>query len=316
MKPKTLISLLGIFTLLLIGVTAPQWMDSFSSPDTDEVITADINWNQFSAESINTISMKTSEKENILQKQDQQWMINEFLASSSEVESFFTELTSTTISEIASKNPSNHAKLGVTPQTGVLLTLDQDQSFFVGNSGYQYNTFFVRKSDEDHVYLAEGSLGTKLRQSLDHWRDKTIVSITPEQVQRIEFAGDDDLLVLTQREDGTWKDEAERAVQASVIADFFTSLSPLEAIGFLTPDEQQEFQDEPTGKVTIRLQQADENLISELVLLEQEDEWWAHITGQEVFYTASMFKTENLLLKTEEIFEPDPLDSETPEIEA
>ena len=78
-----------------------------------------------------------------------------------------------------------------------------------GYSGYgqqQYGTgiTYVRKSDEDEVYVVEGFLAMSFNQGFNNWRDQTISRLTRDQVTKVIFEYPADSGFVAQKLENNW----------------------------------------------------------------------------------------------------------------
>lgn len=62
---------------------------------------------------------------------------------------------------------------------------------------------YIRLTDEEEVYSAEGFIGSHFNRSFNDWRDKTFMRVNKEDVARIEFTYPDSSFVLEKR-DSLW----------------------------------------------------------------------------------------------------------------
>ncbi len=70
----------------------------------------------------------------------------------------------------------------------------------VGKNTPDYRGTFVRLPDSDRVYATAASLGTGFKKKVEEWRDKTIVGLKEDELNRIEFSLEDGAYALVRKE--------------------------------------------------------------------------------------------------------------------
>lgn len=175
MNPKTIKLLLFLFLLLLAAASYPWWKTYL--PQQNKLQTdSEINLFDFTESNVEKILIKSTSSQLTISRDGSLWKANDVEATQSAITHFFDSLKETTILSLTSKNPENQSQYEITEDTGTLLTLTQnsiDNSFIVGKSGIEVNTFYIRKKDSNNVYLAESALSSLLTQSLSSWQIST-----------------------------------------------------------------------------------------------------------------------------------------------
>lgn len=306
MNKKTLIILFGIFIILVIAATYSWWGQYLNIGNTSSQNT-ELNFSAFSESTTDKISIaKNGEEEKNISKEGGKWMINGFDADQKEIDDFFEKLSSLKVQSLVSKNPENHSNFDVTEQNGFTLTItsgNTDFSFVIGKRGTTFNSFYVKAKDSDNVYKVSGSLREKLSQSVTAWRDKIVVNIPRDKIQKIEIASQEDILTVAKDENG-WK--AEKSGKTATLDEttanrLLAAFNPMEASGFLNEDGKKEFQD-AKDKTIIRVFGDNGETMAEINLLEKESEWWLQAKGKEIFYKIPTYKLSDIFLKDDEIF--------------
>lgn len=306
MNKNTLLILLGIFVTLSIAASSPWWEKYLNIGKKSSSNNIELDLSTFNKNVTDKISItKNEEEEKIITKQNNLWKINDFDASQEEIDNFFETLQSLKVKSLVSKNPDNYKNFGVTDKDGFILTLtsnNNDTIFIIGKQGTTFNSFYAKTKESNNVYEVLGDLRDKLSQSITTWRNKTIVTIPQESIQKIEIASKDNPLTIIKNQN-TWN--AEKSGQTATLDEptttrLLSALNPLEASGFLNEKEQQEFQD-AKEKTIIRVFGNDGETIAEITLLEKKNEWWAQVTGKEIFYKIPTYKLSDILLIDEKI---------------
>ncbi|OQX71146.1 hypothetical protein B6D52_02520 [Candidatus Parcubacteria bacterium 4484_255] len=309
MNKKTLIILLGIFIILGAASTYSWWGQYFNFNNKKPFSNSGLNFSTFTKKTTEKIYItKSGEEEKIIEKKSGVWKVNGFDASQEEIDDFFVVLPGLVVESLVSKNPKNHKNFGVAEENGIHLALTQngaETTFIIGNSAATFNSFYIKIKGSNNVYKMSGMLRYKLTMSVAAWRDKTIIRIPKQAIQKIEVVSNTKPLILAKNE-GSWI--AERLGKTShldetTLNSLFSSINPLKASGFLNEQEQKEFQD-ASKQTAIRIFGNNQAIIAEITMLKKENEWWAaKVNEQDGFYKIPSYKLSNIFLTDEEIFE-------------
>lgn len=300
MNQRTICILLAVFIVLASIAAYPRWISYLKKPSAGSV---EIDFSQFTEDSIEKFSIKKDEDEKVFTKEGGRWLVNEFDASEKEVKSFFDSLAACEEKSLASKNPENHTNFEATEEKGYVLTIN-DQTSIIGRSGPDYNSFYAKKKDSPNVYLLSGSLRTKLAQDLTAWRDKVLVDISGKTIQKIEIVSKTSPLTITKTEEGKWRGESggkTSELDEETANKLLAALSPLEATGFLDGKETGEFQS-ARNKTTLKIYTAGGEKLAEIPLLEKDSFYWAQPSDRDIFYKLPSSKLSDILLAHKEIF--------------
>ena len=137
------------------------------------------------------------------------------------------------VKSLISSNPSKQNLFQV-DSTGTQLVLTdrvgKKTEFVVGKMGPSFSETYVRPSNSNNVYLAEGISPWELNKELRDWRDKTILKLTPDSVRAISYRYAKDLFSITR--DSLWRIRKDTVV-TSVITGVLNSLTNLRADDFV-----------------------------------------------------------------------------------
>src|SRR5690606_38003872 len=109
---------------------------------------------------------------------------------------------------LVSSNPENEATYNVSTDSATLVTLStgsNQKQLLIGGAGVRNATYFMRPADEPNVYLVEGELRQLVMQSVNDWRDKTLVDINKDALTQLEINHQGRTVGLTKNEDGKWE---------------------------------------------------------------------------------------------------------------
>lgn len=109
---------------------------------------------------------------------------------------------------IVSRNPDRFEPYAVTAATGIEVCIRDAAAqplahFYVGKSGPDIFSTYVRAADADTVYLVNQILKNTYDRELKDWRDKTILNLSPEQITAYRVTGDRQL-TLARTDNNTW----------------------------------------------------------------------------------------------------------------
>lgn len=306
MSKKALCILSGIFIILAIAASSSWWSGylNFMKPSSPD---AELDFSPFTRERTEKIIItKRGQEVKILTKENSKWNINSFDASSKAIDDFFETLKTLKVGLLVSKNPENHADLGI-DDDGYALTLvksGQETNFIIGSRDAPAGLFYARKKDARNVYLAEGALSDMLAQSVSYWRDKTLINIPGEAIQKIEIISKTNPLLITKTKNNTWqaKNTGKTAIlDEATITHLLRSLNPLEGSDFMNKKQEGIFQS-AKNKTVLRVFDAQERKLTEIQLLENDADWLALVEGKDIYYQVPSYKLSGILLTHEKVF--------------
>ncbi len=119
--------------------------------------------------------------------------------------------------------------------TGTRISLFQGgkatSAFIVGKTSPNFTDSYVRKAGANQVMLARGVLEYTFNRQLKEWRDRTIISVSREEIKSIAVQNGKDSYQLMLR-DSVWMLDGKR-VKLSAVNDLIASLSNFQADDFL-----------------------------------------------------------------------------------
>lgn len=139
--------------------------------------------------------------------------------------------------ELASRNPENHAGMGVDSASARSVVLAPGEGrpvrLLVGDEGPAGSGAYVRAPGSPSVYLVGGDLGRLVREGREEWRDRTVTAVDTARARTVRVRRGDAAYAL-RRADGAWRLDGGPADSARV-ARLLSDLAGLEADGF-APD--------------------------------------------------------------------------------
>lgn len=212
MSEKTLLGLGAALVALLLVWGAVSLFSSFGKgkAEVGSEVTAVLAG--VSKEAVTRVVLEGPSDTVTLVKADGGWTANGFEADSAALARLWSAVSDSKVRDLAAANPANHARLGVVPDSAWTLEFaageGEPSRLLLGKSGPGYNTAYVRLPGEDDVYTLEGPLRNAAAHDLEHWRDRTIVSVDTARVQRVEVDRAGERYVLTRDSTGWLVDGA------------------------------------------------------------------------------------------------------------
>lgn len=309
MSRKALLVLAGLLIVLALVASFAWWsryvpFSFFKAP----TVSSDLNFSALTKENTNKIVINKKDKDKkVIVKKDNLWKINDFEASTAAVDDFFKAVNELKVGALVSKNPANYANFGVDEDASVLAFTQGGQTlaFVIGNQGPSPGSFYARRKDGTNVYLVTGSIPDKLSRDVSDWRDKTLVNLPKESIQKIEIISKVEPLTISKTQDGKWQAEGvgkSAPLEEGTVNRLLVAFSPLEATDFLNAAESKEFQ-KAGNKTTLRVYDRDQKLLAEIILLKKENDYWAQVPKKEVFYKIANHQLTDILLPYDKVFQ-------------
>lgn len=173
MNPKTIKTLLVIFIGLVFIIFEINWLKK--SENKNLPVRPDFNLEKIKEGQTEKIIIAKGEDKKEFARNGSQWLLGSKEVSDAEIKSFFEELEEMKILEIASRNKNNQENFGMEDEQVYILEFiskENGQKFLIGKPGLKSNSFYIKKDGSGNVYLAGGSLLSKILQTEDVWLGK------------------------------------------------------------------------------------------------------------------------------------------------
>jgi len=268
--------LLTVITLIFITLAArPIWQ-----PVVTGFLTPTPNLSSIPPQDVNQFTLESSNSTASLTKENGQWRVSDFPADATMVARFLDEVSAVKLEsvDIVSTNPDNFSNYTLGQDEGVRVTLNSGSDsgqFFIGRSGSSTDTFYLKPADQPTVYLIAGQLDQLAVTTPRLWRDKTIVSLSKEEISKLEFTRDNFVLTISRDETSAWQAASgpnQTPLDANLVNPILESLSPLIATDILPEEDTQTFDLNTDHR--LKVWDSQDNLLFELSLEEKEDGWW------------------------------------------
>ncbi|MDH3207529.1 MAG: DUF4340 domain-containing protein [Gemmatimonadota bacterium] len=220
------------------------------------------------------------------------WRVNGWQADSGNVARFFVAVAEASVTDLMATNPTNHDRMGVSPDNASTLEIDiggTTRSLIVGNEGPRPATAYARLPDQDEVYLLEGSIRPHLSRQLDDWRNRRVVAIDTSAVRRITVRRDDQVFTLV-RGDSAWTFEDGAEVVSRQVQSILSELGGA-LVGSGIVSEEDSIFALPAGSSTVAYSQSGD-VLTEVTLGSGTGERWATAAGDSVRYRIAAFRAD------------------------
>jgi hypothetical protein len=154
----------------------------------------------FDKASAAAIIIKSKDKGEVqLQKKPEGWIVavgqKTYQADKAPIDNLLDTVGKIKIEAVASKNPKKYKEFEVDQDKGVEVRIEDGAKkplahFYVGKSGPDLFSTYLRLADAEQVVLASGMLKMAFDRELKDWRDKTIFALNQQDITDYEVKGD------------------------------------------------------------------------------------------------------------------------------
>ncbi|MBS1494973.1 MAG: DUF4340 domain-containing protein [Bacteroidetes bacterium] len=227
--------------VLVVLVIAAYFLTTDRGPKTETEKTPPKEKEFFTIDSasVDKIEIDSKKGKLVLQKVGGGWRQTEpvdYLVNATFVPPAVSDLKNFTLSTTVSTNPSKADSYGFNDSSKTTVTVFekgvQKGVIVIGNAGQGASQTFIKRPDKNAIYLAENFLRMNfVRDNIDDWRDKLIISIPSGTVKSIDFTYPDASFKIT-------KDTANRffigkdSIQFSNMEGYLNLLQNMNTQGF------------------------------------------------------------------------------------
>lgn len=189
-------------------------------------------------ENMSSISFASSGAEDLhLERDDEsQWTVGSFLVDKRESDQLIEALMELPTGKVVSKNKDNWYKYGLSEgsTSDIILSTDNEEvaQLFVGSRGPSFQTLYVRRDDDDQVYLVKSSLDRFFNYDVARWRDKRVLPLDLDTVVRVSVRVREEKWSF-ENASGSWilvgEDISDTPAEEALILDYFDDLFGLRA---------------------------------------------------------------------------------------
>jgi hypothetical protein len=167
------------------------------------------------------------------------WRVNGHRAALDAVNEVFQALADTARPEVVAQAPASFARLGVDSAAGRRLRLSRGGKplveLLIGTRATDFQSGYVRRPGDTHVYLWHGRLASIVDRPVDGWRDKRIAALEPDSIVALDVVRGKDRYTL-KRAGKRWALNGQ-VTDSTAVSRYLERLKTLTAAGFATPRE-------------------------------------------------------------------------------
>jgi len=311
MKVKTTVILFGVFVILLLFVYLFE--GPLSEKRQKKTTVATLLFPDFEKASATTIAVKSPAKSIVLENNEDGWLISEtdgFTADPQLVDNALNTIAGLMRDTIASKNPDKQDIFEVTPSKGVEVKVSDAQQnvlahFYIGKTAPDFFSSYLRKEGSDEV-LQVGSITATFDKDIKAWRDKTVLSFSPDMATQLILKTTVQEIVLKRDEEGTW--EITQPVRApaknEMLTNILRTLSSLKALDFAKDYDAATYGlDAPQITVTVILKDQEEKRLLIGKLDEEKSQYYAKNQAKETIFLIGKFQFDSVNKTVEDLQE-------------
>ena len=192
----------------------------------------------FDASTVDTVILARPTDTIRLVKRAEGWTVNGYPASATGVQEFLSAVTDTAAtSELVAESPSSHASLGVDTASARRLVVrrgaDTVLSLLVGKRGANWESAYIRRPGMPRVFQVRGRLVEFVERRVDDWRDKRIVEVDPDSLERLVVTRGTAGYTLS-RKDSSWVLGTDVPTDSGRVASLLGRFKDLSSTGFAT----------------------------------------------------------------------------------
>ena len=210
------------------------------------------------------IAIKSKDKGEVqLQKKPEGWIVvigqKTYQADKAPINNLLDTVGKIKIETIASKNPKKYKELEVDQDKGVEVRIEDGAKktlahFYVGKSGPDLFSTYLRMADAEQVVLASGMLKMAFDRELKDWRNKTIFALNQQDITDYEVKGDKGFF-LKKGEKDQWEILAPEqfSPKKETVEDCLKTVSSLNAADFVEGPLKDFQLDQPAQEILVTM---------------------------------------------------------------
>lgn len=312
MKKENLILAVVIAALSIYLATSKKDKSNYSLPPVEEIKSGQIT----------DIEVTKGKQTTLIKKQGDSWVLTEkaYPAEKEKIENMIKSIEKIQLTALVSEK-KDLSRYELDDESGIRVLAKSNGSMLrsldVGKTASTYNHTFVRLGEDTKVYQAKGDFKQHFEKSVDQLRDKVVLPLEIESVDKIQLTKDQvtkslhliqvkpskndekqkkgEIAVSTTPEK-KWEEQNGKAVDKEAIGDLLDAIKSLECAEYAGNDNKDFFQEKPV-LCQIRIQGKED-----LIIYEIEDEKYPAIsTGNNYPFYLSKFDGNNLLESADKI---------------
>lgn len=315
--PKNPLALAGVLLALVIVILLLVRGDS--GPAVEEEIAAGLLYPSLDTAAVDRITIRADENRVELARRGADWIVagvEEFAADPDGVKRVLDVLASLTADEVVSRKPEKYDLFELDSAGAVEVAVGAEGSeaarFFVGKSGPDFRSTYLRDGSREEVFLQSQSLRSVFDRGTRTWKDRTVFRIDEESIVALEWERAGESIRIEHRPDEGWvvtAPEGHRA-KSPAIQGMPAGLTRLTANEF-PPEADRGSAGLEAPEGTVRIFLRDESVKTLLIGAEKPDSGMRYVKrgSDDVLYLVSSSRLMNYVKPAEELIEPVPADS-------
>jgi hypothetical protein len=311
MKVKTTVILFGVFVILLLFVYLFE--GPLSEKRQKKTTEVSLLFPDFEKASATTIEVKSPTKSIVLDTKGDAWLISgtdDFTADPQLVDNALDTIAGLLRDTIASKNPDKQDIFEVTPAKGVAVKVFDEQQnilahFYIGKTASDFFSSYLRKEGSDEV-LQVGSITATFDKDIKAWRDKTVLTFSPDTVTQLLLKTTSEEIVLERDEEGKWMitQPGKAPAKNEMLTNILRTLSSLKALDFAKDYDITTYElDAPQITVTVILKDQEEKRLLIGKMDEEKSQYYAKNQAKKTIFLIGKFQFDTVNKTVEDLKE-------------
>ena len=183
------------------------------------------------------------------EKQDgETWMLTSPLKTrgdKTEIEKLINKINSARIKEFINEDPQDLAQYGLDePDIKLTMVIGEDKAskgLLIGRKNEDENGYYAKRVEQKNVFLLEENFLEPIPETVDTWRDHSLVTVSASDVEKMEYTADGQKVVLARNEDRNWEllEPMEEPADNMETNDLIADLADIKATEFLDEDKKE-----------------------------------------------------------------------------
>ena len=203
-----------------------------------DTVTGSFALPKLSQADVDTVTIIKGTDSVVLAKQSSgTWSVNGRRAAADAIGELFQAFTDTTRPELVAQAAASFARLGVDSAGGRWLRISHagkaQLQLILGERGPDYQSAYLRRPGDTHVYLWRGRLASVADRAVEGWRDRRIAALAVDSIAALDVVRGKDRYTLA-RARAAWTLNGSHTDSAAV-ARYLDRVKVITAAGFATP---------------------------------------------------------------------------------
>ena len=187
------------------------------------------------SKSTESIEFVTPEDTFLLEKDGDDWSVNDYEADLGVVSRLLRAFDSAQVTGVASTNPANHEEMRITDEQARFMVVNGEVTVVWGKHAPYTRTGYARLPGLDTVYFVHGDVRFSVGRNLFEWRNKVMLQVDTAEIQSVTVTADGKTTLYERDGEGGWLVDGETAdisVRMNTVRNMFQELVEVRASGF------------------------------------------------------------------------------------